>query len=93
MPGQGQQTLYSVILLETTKNGVSVIEPVISYLCPQLTNETIPTKHQIQLCADVNADGRLELIISSSIHEGESLQIFSLEHGHLRCVLEEGWGV
>ncbi|MBO4335838.1 MAG: sel1 repeat family protein [Desulfovibrio sp.] len=93
MPGHGQETLYSVVLLETQKNGVRVVEPVISYLCPKLQGETIPTKHQIKLCADVNADGTLELIIFSSIHEGASLQIFNYQNGHLRCVLTEGWGV
>ncbi|MCR5814794.1 MAG: sel1 repeat family protein [Desulfovibrio sp.] len=88
-----QTRLYSVLLLETEQDGRSEITPVSSYICPKVDSETYPVNYQIKMCADVNADGVLELIVYSAVREGGGIDIFSFQNGRLRSVLSQAWGV
>lgn len=92
-PGHGKNQLYSVLLLVQQKDGQDVITPVVSFLCPKIYKDTLPVKYFVKMCADVNGDGILELLVYSAYYEGGGMQIYSFEQDGLHLVLEQGWGV
>ncbi len=91
--------MYSVILLERSVNGQTATVPVESWVSTENANVDRPSqddlwsRNALLLCADVNGDGVMEIIVSSSFYEGVSYEVFTLTDKGVRKVLEGGYGV
>ena len=91
--------MYSVILLERSVNGRTAAVPVESWISTEDANADRPSqndlwvRNKLLLCADVNGDGIMEIIVSSGIYEGVNFEIFTLTESGVRMVLEGGYGV
>lgn len=99
MPSFKSRGMYSVILLERSANGQAAVVPVESWVSTKSANTASPSQEDLAvcntllLCADVDGDGVMELIVSSNIYEGANFEIFTLTKQGVRKVLEGGYGV
>lgn len=95
-PMAGKRGMYSVILLERTGKEGSAVLPAASYVCLRDVDpsaDTLPLANRLNLCADVNGDGVMELIINTAYYEGATVIVLAVENDRLVQVLSEGWGV
>ncbi len=99
LPSFKKRGMYSVILLERSVNGQTATVPVASWVSTKDGSADRPSqddlwqRHALLLCADVNGDGVMEIIVSSSFYEGRGFEIFTLTGKGVRKVLEGGYGV
>ncbi len=95
-PKWGKAGAYSVILLERTVNGRSTVTPLVADLCAgdrEPAEGALPRSQTIKMCADVNGDGRMEVIIASDYYEGGEYIVFTVDDGGVAKVLDQGMGV
>lgn len=52
-----------------------------------------PSQYEFSAIADLNGDGKLEVVIFSQYYEGSSAAVYEMVNGKLKSVLETGCGV
>ncbi|MCR4665773.1 MAG: sel1 repeat family protein [Desulfovibrio sp.] len=95
-PMAPKKGMYSVMLIETSHEGQRTVLPVASYIALKdaIPGEAPPPEtSKLSICADVNNDGVMELIVYTGYYEGGSSLVFTLKNGKLIKLLSEGWGV
>ncbi len=95
-PKWGKAGMYSVILLERTVNGRSQVTLLQGDFCPEdrePAEGALPRSQTLKMCADVNGDGRMEIIIASDYYEGGEYIVFTVGEDGVTKVLDQGMGV
>jgi hypothetical protein len=84
---------YSFALLRKIVNGKPNNFLIDGEFFPKRDNSTIPTNLEVDLIADLNGDGKMEVWLDGSYYEGNSSLIYELNKDRLTKVLEMGCGV
>jgi hypothetical protein len=84
---------YSLILMRGLVNGQVVTQPVISEVYFNEEPLAFPASYSVQGVLDVNADGRLEVLVHRQVWEGQGTILYELQDGRLREVLRQACGL
>ncbi len=84
----------SCTLIRHIKNGKAVTEPIFFFTNnPEGEfNDPIQITH-LKSIADLNGDGKYEVIVTANYYEGQSAAVYNLEKGTFKALVENGAGV
>lgn len=98
-PGMGREARafkgdYALTALRFVHRGTAKIVPLAGdiYLENHLGGAVAASRLELLGTLDINNDGRMEIVISTSYYEGEGIEIWSFDGQRVRRVLEAGWG-
>ena len=84
---------YSLVVVRTTIEGVErTIDLVAEYYLKD-QEFAAPNKHSLAAVADLNGDGRMEIVVDSKYYEGQAVFAYSLAEGRAKDILRVGCGV
>jgi hypothetical protein len=84
---------YSLVVVRKTIDGVErTIELAAGYY-PAAQDFAAPNRHMLVTIADLNGDGRLEIVVDSAYYEGEAVLAYSIAGDKAEEVLGAGCGV
>ncbi len=85
----GKSGDYSIVLLRAVRNGKAVNIPL-SFDHPKPGEMQYITK--LLAIADLEGNGKMEIVISSDYYEGISVAVYRLANGDAKLVVDNGVG-
>lgn len=78
---------YSVVLMRTVVGSeVATVKLAGDYYSESVTNQ-FPLTYTLEFIADLNGDGRMEVVVSVSRWEGNGFMVFEIDGAQARLVL------
>jgi peptidoglycan hydrolase-like protein with peptidoglycan-binding domain len=84
---------YSLVVVRTTIDGAERTIDLVAEYYPKAEDFAAPNKHTLVAVADLNGDGRMEIVVDSAYYEGESIFAYSVAGDRAEAVLRAGCGV
>ena len=84
---------YSLVVVRTTIDGMERTVDLVAEYYPKGQEFAAPNKHSLVAVADLNGDGRMEIVVDSKYYEGEAIFAYSVAEGQAEDVLRVGCGV
>jgi Putative peptidoglycan binding domain len=84
---------YSLAVVRTTIDGAERIIDLATEYYPKAQEFAAPNKHTLVAAADLNGDGRMEIVVDSAYYEGEAIFAYSVDGDRTEAVLQAGCGV
>jgi len=84
---------YSFVLVRKIVNGKAQNLLLVGDIITKITGDEPPNEYQISAIADLNGDGRMEIVVASSYYEGDSAGVYEIKANKFVKVLENDCGV
>ena len=82
-----------LVVVRTTGNGAEQTIDLAAEYYPSGIEFAAPNRHTLLAVADLNGDGRMEVVVDSKYYEGQSIYAYSFAGGQAEDVLSVGCGV
>ncbi|HEU5098509.1 MAG TPA: peptidoglycan-binding protein, partial [Roseiflexaceae bacterium] len=84
---------YSLVVVRTAIGGAEQTIDLVAEYYPKGQEFAAPNRHTLIAIADLNGDGRMEIMVDSKYYEGQSISAYSFTGGQTEEVLSVGCGV
>ncbi|MCR4666546.1 MAG: sel1 repeat family protein [Desulfovibrio sp.] len=96
VPMTGERGMYSLVFVVREVSGERLVSPLAQYICHGRNEHSkegaVPALHKPVFICDVNGDGLLEVVLSSTYYEGRDVILFVWQGKDFLEVLREGLG-
>jgi hypothetical protein len=79
---------YSFVLVRKITGGKPKNILLTGEIITKITNDSTTNQYQISSIADLNGDGKMEIVVNGNYYEGDWSQIFELKGNQFSKVLE-----
>lgn len=83
---------YSLAALRFVQNGKVRTVALTKEIYPKGATFAAPNHFEVMACADINRDGKMEIVISTGYYEGFGLQVWEFNGQNPELKLSAGWG-
>jgi len=80
-------------MIERVVEGKREAELVDGEFYPKAKTDSAPNKFEIAALADLNGDGKIDIVVRSAYYEGDEISVFAYQQSGARKVLSVGCGL
>lgn len=81
---------YSFVLVRKIVKGKAQNLLLAGDIITKITGDEPPSEYQISAIADLNGDGRMEIVVASSYYEGDSAEVYEMKaNGFVRVLVND----
>ena len=93
IPDESTANTYSFVMIERTVQGKPKAELVEGEFYPEPKPDSAPNKFEIAALADLNGDGKIDIVVRSAYYEGDEIGVFEYQRSGMKKVLSVGCGL
>ena len=83
---------YNLVALRCLVNGKVKTLPLMVETNKKASAFGAPNRSEIMACADIDGDGKMEIVVSTGYYEGWGMEIWTFDGKSVKRVLSAGWG-